>query len=205
MSKSIAHPLLAALPPQVLAALQQLLQSPEYESEPYKVALTSCLLHQTSQCWQLEDESLWGCLADAQVSAASLSHTISRSRMPTAERLYLAETESGRWKEEALLWKSKAETFIAAAEKKEAALRRHEAEQANEKPDAIAQFLELLSSQPEETWAEHLIGMGTSYEVPKLFRCAGKVRSGLTDLHREALKSFRRQVACTFCRFATET
>ncbi|KDD75088.1 hypothetical protein H632_c879p0, partial [Helicosporidium sp. ATCC 50920] len=97
--------------------------------------------------------------------------------MPTAERLYLAETESGRWKEEALLWKSKAETFIAAAEKKEAALRRHEAEQANEKPNAIAQFLELLSSQPEETWAEHLIGMGTSYEVPKLFRCAGKIRN----------------------------
>ena len=57
---------------------------------------------------------------------------------------------------------------------KEAAKQRRE--EAAEQRNAIQVFLELPASQPEETWSSFLLGMGQGTDVPRLFRCAGKVQ-----------------------------
>lgn len=45
----------------------------------------------------------------------------------------------------------------------------------SEKKHPIQDFVEVLAAQPEEAWATHLIGMGQSNDVPRLFRVTGKV------------------------------
>uniref|UniRef100_A0A1D2A8U0 Translin-associated factor X-interacting protein 1 n=2 Tax=Auxenochlorella protothecoides TaxID=3075 RepID=A0A1D2A8U0_AUXPR len=50
-------------------------------------------------------------------------------------------------------------------------------EEMSEKKHPIQDFVEVLAAQPEEAWATHLIGMGQSNDVPRLFRVTGKVRN----------------------------
>lgn len=56
-------------------------------------------------------------------------------------------------------------------------LARQKREDAGDQKNAIQTFVELLASQPEDTWTSHLLGMGQGADVPRIFRCAGKVPS----------------------------
>jgi hypothetical protein len=68
-------------------------------------------------------------------------------------------------------------THREAERKREAARKRRDEETQLEKKNAIQQYLDLLSSQGEETWKEQLIGMGQAPDVPKIFRHSGKIRN----------------------------
>lgn len=58
---------------------------------------------------------------------------------------------------------------------RESSRKRHETEAQSEKKNAVSEWLELLVSQDDAAWKEHLIGMGSAPHVPKLFHHNGKV------------------------------
>jgi hypothetical protein len=76
------------------------------------------------------------------------------------------------------------ETYRAAAAAEQAAEARREenkkvrhAEAEEEKPNPVEAYLDMLAAAPgEDAWKDGLLGMGTGSDIPKLFRCTGKVR-----------------------------
>ena len=68
------------------------------------------------------------------------------------------------------------------AVQRESSRKRHEAEAQSEKKNAVSEWLELLCSQDDGAWKEHLIGMGSAPHVPKLFHHNGKVRATSMEL-----------------------
>lgn len=77
------------------------------------------------------------------------------------------------------------ENYKAAAAAEEIAeVRREEnkkvrqAEALEEKPNPLEAYLTMLAEAPgEDAWKDGLLGMGTGPDIPKLFRCSGRVRA----------------------------
>lgn len=102
---------------------------------------------------------------------------LSRCRGSTAQRYVSIEKAAASLRTECTGLATELETFRETERRREAARRRREEEAMLEKKNAVQQYLDLLSSQGEETWKEQLIGMGQGQEVPKLFRHSGKIRN----------------------------
>lgn len=51
-----------------------------------------------------------------------------------------------------------------------------EEEAVEERPSPVLEYVELLEQHGESAWSTHLIGMGLSMEVPRVFRSTSKAR-----------------------------
>ncbi len=111
------------------------------------------------------------------VAPKSLSEALSRARGPTTSRYASLEVATAALRLECIALETELATHREAEQKREAARKRREEETQLEKKNAIQQYLDLLSSQGEETWKEQLIGMGQATDVPKIFRHSGKIRN----------------------------
>ena len=106
-----------------------------------------------------------------------LAEILSRCRGSTARRYVSIEKAAASLRTDFAGLNTELESYREIERKREAARRRREEEAMLEKKNAVQQYLDLLSSQGEETWKEQLIGMGQGQDVPKLFRHSGKIRN----------------------------
>lgn len=111
------------------------------------------------------------------ITPASLAPLLHRCTGSTASQYAAMEERLASLHSECSSLRSQLEVHIEAERRREAAKRRREEEAMLEKKNAVQQYLDLLSSQGEDAWKEHLIGMGQGGEVPKLFRHVGKIRN----------------------------
>jgi hypothetical protein len=111
------------------------------------------------------------------VAPKALSEALSRAHGPTHSRYASLETATAALRLECIALETELASHREAERKREAARKRREEEAQLEKKNAIQQYLDLLSSQGEETWKEQLIGMGQATDVPKIFRHSGKIRN----------------------------
>lgn len=106
-----------------------------------------------------------------------LKETLVELQSETEMRVQQASVDAVNFKAEYERLQEVVDMYKAMEEKRNEAKKRREEEAQLERKNPMQDYIELLASQPEETWSELLISMGNSPEVPKLFRTTGKVRN----------------------------
>ncbi|KAK9824582.1 hypothetical protein WJX72_011489 [[Myrmecia] bisecta] len=115
----------------------------------------------------------WGSFGDV----AQLTKVIEAAKTPTSSRVADLEAENRQLLEQVAAFRAAAEAEAARVARRQAMRQRHEHEAQAEKKHPVEAYIELLASGNEAMFKESLVGMGSASEVPRLFRCNGKVRN----------------------------
>eukprot|EP00884_Botryococcus_braunii_P012883 jgi/Botrbrau1/21596/Bobra.43_1s0006.1 len=125
-------------------------------------------------------QDLYGCLAavDPGLTVEVVMAGIEELKLPTVQRVLALEAENRKLREEVEAFKAAALEEENAEARRQENKKAREVEAVEEKPSPVEVYLAMLADAPgEDAWKDGLLGMGTGPDVPKLFRCSGKVRN----------------------------